>query len=108
MNIYQINKYISCVLMYKHNRGMLPNICNDMLTHHIMLHSCEMRQLITYKITHCKSNTRQNTLAYVGPKLWNTIVTKNHLDECPSIYIFKKKVKHHILGTYEQDYPSQL
>ena len=108
MNIYQLNKYISCVLMYTHNNGMLPNIFNDMFTHHIMLHSYKMRQEITYKIPYCKTNTRQNTLAYVGSKLWNTIVTKNHLDDCTSIYIFKKKVKHHIWGTYEQDYSSQL
>ena len=44
MSIYQLNQYISCVLMYKHNRGMLPNIFNDMLTHHIMLHSYKLRQ----------------------------------------------------------------
>ena len=43
MKIYQINKYVSCVLMYKHNRGMLPNVFNDMLTHHIMSHSHKMK-----------------------------------------------------------------
>ena len=60
INIYQLNKYISCVLMYKHKRGMLQNIFYDMLTHHIMLHSYKMRQEITYKIPYCKTNTRQN------------------------------------------------
>ena len=25
MNIYQLTKYVTCILMYKHSRGMLPN-----------------------------------------------------------------------------------
>ena len=85
--------------MYKHNRSMLPNIFNDMLTQHIISHNHNMRKEKVPKIPHCKTNTRQRTLVYVGPKLWNTIVTKNLLDDCTYIYIFKKTVKNHIWGT---------
>ena len=53
-----------------------------------------------YKIPHYKTNTRQNTLAYVGPKLWNTIVMNNHFEDCMSMNIFKKAMKHYIWRTY--------
>ena len=78
------------------------------VTYHFTQSKYETRQETVYKIPYCKTNIRQNTLAYVGPKLWNTIVIKDHLDDCTSIYIFKKTVKHYIWGTYEQDYSSQL
>ena len=88
MNIYQLNNNVSCVLMYKHNSGMSPNIFNDMLTKHITSPNHNMIQETVYTITYYKTDTRQNTMACVGPNLWNTIVIKNHFDECTSIYIF--------------------
>ena len=78
MKIYQLNKYVTCILMYKHNRGMLPNIFNDMLMKHTPSHNYNMRH-IAYKIPHCKTYTKQNTLTYVGQKLWNIIIMKNHI-----------------------------
>ena len=61
-NIYQLNKYETCILMYKHNRGMLPNIFNDMFIKHTPSHNYNMRQYIPYKIPHCKTITKQNTI----------------------------------------------
>ena len=85
MNIYQLNRYVTCILMYKHNMGMLPNTFNDMK--HTRSHNYNMRQHIAYKIVHCKTNTKQNTLTHVGPKLWNTVIMKNHIDDCTSMNI---------------------
>ena len=100
MNIYRLNKYVTCIVMYKHNRGMLPNIFNDMVIKHTPSHNYNMRQHIAYKIPHCKSNTKQNTLTYAGPKLSNTVVMKNHIDDCMSINIFQKAIKQYIWRTY--------
>ena len=52
MNIYQLNNNVSCVLMYKHNSGMSPNIFNDMLTKHITSPNHNMIQETVYKITY--------------------------------------------------------
>ena len=57
---------------------MLPNIFNDMLMKHTPSHNYTMRH-IAYKIPHCKTYTKQNTLTYVGQKLWNIIIIKNHI-----------------------------
>ena len=100
MNIYQLNKYVTCILKYKHSRGMLPNIFNDIFMKHTLSHNYNMRQHIADKIQHCKTNTKQNTLTYVGPKLWNTVIMKNHIDDCTSMNIFKKIMKQYIWRTY--------
>ena len=61
MNIYQLNKYLTCILMYKHYRGILLNIFNDILMKHTPSHTYNMRQhIIAYKIPYCKTNTKQN------------------------------------------------
>ena len=97
MNIYQVNKYTCCDFMYKHNRGMLPEIFNDMTTLNVSPHSHNMRQQTIDKKLYCYTKIRQNTLAYTGSKFWNTIVIKNHLEDCTSLQTFKKRVKALIL-----------
>ena len=85
MNIYQLNKYVTCIIMYKHNRGMLPNIFNDMFIKHTPSHNYN-------ETTYSLQNTtlqKQNTLTYASPNLWNTVIMKNHIDDCTSKYIPK-------------------
>ena len=50
--------------MYKHDRGMLPNIFNDMFMKHKPSHNYNHEA------------HKQNTFTYVGPKLWNTVIMK--------------------------------
>ena len=92
MNIYQVSKYICCGIMYKHNRGMLPEIFNDMITLNVSPHSLNTRQETVYKIPYCCTKIRQNTLAYTGSKCWNTILIKNHLEDCTLLQTFKKRI----------------
>ena len=91
MNIYKLNKYVTCILMYKHNKGLFPNIFNDMFMNHTPSHNYNMRQHVAYKKTHCKTNTKQNTLTYIGPTLWNTVIMKNRTDECLWIYLKRQR-----------------
>ena len=79
---------------------MLPDIFNDMFMKHTLSHNYNMRKHVAYKIPHCKINTKQNTLTYVGPKLWNTVIMKNHTDDCTFMNIFKKTTKQYIWRTY--------
>ena len=78
---------------------MLPNVFNGRLVKHTPSHNSTVRQHTAYKIPHCKTNTRQNTLACVGPKLWNTISMKNHIEECTSMNLYQKAMKQYIWRT---------
>ena len=53
MNIYQLNKPVTYILMYKYNRGMLPNIFNDKFMKYTPSHNNSMRQHVADKILHC-------------------------------------------------------
>ena len=76
INIYQQKKCVTCILMYKHNRGMLPNILNDMFMKHTPSHNYNMRQNIAYKNTTLQNQYQTKHTHYVGPKLWNTVIMK--------------------------------
>ena len=58
---------------------------------HTPSHNYNMRQHVAYKIPQCKTNTKQNTLTYIGPNLWNIVIMKNHIDDCTSVNIFKSQ-----------------
>ena len=79
MNIYQINKYMCCILMFKHNKAMLPTLFNDVFVLSPMTHKYCTRQKFAYKIPFCRTKCRQLSLAYVGPKIWNTFLRKSLL-----------------------------
>ena len=83
--------------MCKRNRGVLPNVFSDMLMKRTSLHNNSVTQHRVYRMPHCKTNTRQNSSAYAGPKLWNTIITKNQTEDCRSIIIFKKAMKRYTI-----------
>ena len=68
INIYQINKYMCCILMFKHNTAMLPTLFNDVFELSSMTHKYSTRQNIAYKIPFCRTKCRQLSLAYVRPK----------------------------------------
>ena len=50
VNICQLNKYITFILMYKYNRGMVPNIFNDIFKKYTQSHNYNMKQHIAYTI----------------------------------------------------------
>ena len=76
--------------MYKHNTGMLPHIYNALFIPSITLHTHNTRQYTEYEIEFCQ--TRQNTIAYVGPNMRNNIVVRHSLHNCLSIRVFKKEI----------------
>ena len=94
MNIYQINKYMCCILMFKHNKAMLPTLFNDVFVLSPITHKYCTRQKFAYKIPFCRTKCRQLSLAYVGPKIWNTFILDNFLQHSATLQIFKKSVKY--------------
>ena len=42
-----------------------------------------------YNIPFCRTNCRQLSLAYVGPKMWNTLILNSSLQHFATLHIFK-------------------
>ena len=92
----QNSKYLSGKQMFvlyayvfnKHKTGMLPHIYNVLFIPSITLHTHNTTQYTEYEIEFCQTSTRQNTIAYVVPNMWNNIVVRHNLHNCLSIHVF--------------------
>ena len=91
LNIYQVNKYLCCMLMYKHKTGMYHIYTMHCSYQHHPAYS-QYKTIYRNEIEFCQTSTRQNTIAYVGPNMWNNIVVRHNLHNCLSIHVFKKEI----------------
>ena len=109
MNIYQLNKYVTCILMYKRNRGMLPNILNDVFMKQTPSHNYSMRQH-NYSLQNTKLQNQCQTkhthlywsktmeCCYYEEEYWwlyQGYYSYRILD-CTSVNILKKAMKQYI------------
>ena len=97
MNIDQINKYMCCILMFKHNKAMLPTLFNDVFVLSPMTHKYCTKQQFAHKMPFCRTKCRQLSLAYVGPKIWNTFILDNFLQYSATLQIFKNSVTYMLM-----------
>ena len=91
MNMYQINSYLCCILIFEHNKRVLPILFNDVFVLSTMTHKYSTKYKLAYKIPFCITNCRQFSLAYVGPQMWNTLNLNNSLHYSATLQIFKKE-----------------
>ena len=74
LNIYQINKYITGIFMFKYNRGLLPNIFDTMFSKQTDVHKYCTRQNDLFTLPLCRTQSRKNSLSYYGAYLWNNCI----------------------------------
>jgi hypothetical protein len=92
-----IKIYLCCILMFKHNKGILPTLFNDVFVLSTTTHKYSPMQILTYNIPFCRTNYRQSSLAYVGSKMWNTLIMNNSLQYSATLHILKRRLKHLLL-----------
>ena len=69
MNVYLINTYLCCILMFMYNKGMLPALFNDVFVLSTMTHKCSTRKKLTYKIQFCRTNCSSYLWPILDPKI---------------------------------------
>ena len=93
LNIWQINKYLIGIFMYKHYHKLLPLSFNSFFTRNRDVHSHDTRQASKhYHIPIAHKNYSQSNIHFRGPIIWNDILTNK---TCPDITIgtFKRNLK---------------
>ena len=94
LTVYDINKLQIALHMYKIiNRLISYNEHFDFRTN-FQIHDHDTRQKNDIHQAYCRTQTRQNTLQFQGPKLWNALPTE--LKNVTPISHFKRKLKLHL------------
>jgi len=96
LNVYEIYKYQLLTHVYKSCNKLATNIYSqNYYTINSDIHHYNTRQRDKLHIPTCRTLTRQSTVAYQGPKVWNTLPMD--MRSSHSINIFQKKVKKFLL-----------
>ena len=83
---YQIGKF-----MYLFKRGLLPNYFRNMFTLASQLHSHYTRNCNLYYIPPCRTNIRNFSIQFQGPKFFNSLSPE--IQNSESIRLFGKDLK---------------
>ena len=62
-----------------------------------MIHKYNTRHKMNIHQAYCRTLTRQNTLQFQGPKVWNSL--PEVIKHLPSIFLFKRKLKLYSLSS---------
>ena len=89
----RVNQRI-CVNVYRYFNQIAPSYMSDIFIPQITLINTR-NSMHRLKIQIKKTNMGQNSLSYLGPKLWNTL--PNEIKACKSTNSFKHKVKNKFL-----------
>ena len=96
LTIKGIFKHDLAVIMYKHHQGALPSAFDDMLRSKIS--SIKTRSNSQLVPAFCRSTVSQQSMRYVGPKVWSEIPIA--IRKSRTISAFKKKLKQYFINGY--------
>ena len=88
---YQIGKF-----MYLFKSGLLPNYFRNMFTLASQLHSHYTRNCNLYYIPPCRTNIRNFSIRFQGPKFFNSLSPE--IQNSESIRLFGKRLKKFLLS----------
>jgi len=82
--------------MYLFKRGLLPNYFRNMFTLASQLHSHYARNCNLYHIPPCRTNIRNFSIWFQGPKFFNSLSPE--IQNSESIRLFGKRLKKFLLS----------
>ena len=87
LDIFSINSFSAATFMYTNN--LLPGSFHDLFLSSNQVHQYETRLASQYRPHFCRTNIKQFSILYQGPKIWNSLpispVSYTHLT-LPTIY----------------------
>ena len=97
LNVYEIYKYQLLTHVYKsYNRLNANTYSQQYYITNSNIHHYNTRQKDNLHVSQCRTRTRQNTIAYQGPKLWNLLPMD--VRSSLTINICQKKIKKLLLS----------
>ena len=91
LDIYQVNSFHVGKFMYKYQNRLLPSIFLDLFQTSSQIHNYNTRSATSLRPPKCRTNIKQFTLLFQGPKKWNALPST--LTSSTSLFSFSKKFK---------------
>ena len=85
INTFHIAKFIFC-----YHNNLLPPLFSTCCFTNSQTHGYSSRTAKNYRVHHCRTNLKNFTILYKGPKIWNSLPVQN--TSLSSFLNFKKKL----------------
>ena len=95
LDIYQINSLHIGKFMYKYQNRLLPSVFLDLFQTGNQIHKYNTRSASELRPLKCRTNIKQSTILFQGPKIWNAL--PNSLTTSNSFFSFSKNFKSFLL-----------
>ena len=69
LDIFQINTFQTAKFMYLYHKNLLPSLFLNLFNTSSHIHSYSTRTANNYRVPHCRTNLKQFTILYQGPKI---------------------------------------
>jgi hypothetical protein len=97
LNIYQLNSfYIGKFMFSYHNQLLPPSFLNLFITNN-EIHDYNTRNASSYRAHACRTNVKQFTILFQGPKLWNSL--PESVKCAQTINCFRNRILRYLLDT---------
>ena len=94
LSINNLYKFETAQIMFKHKNKQLPQAFQNFFT--LKTFCMKTRSNSQIISSFCRTTVSQQSLKFVGPKIWNTI--RPAIRDCQSSSVFKRKLTQHLLN----------
>ena len=95
LDIFQVNTFEIAKFMFHYHNNLLPPLFLSLFVTNSQVHNYGTRIASNYRAHSCRTNLKQFTILYQGPKIWNSLPVSI---TCSSSFCsFKKKMLEFLL-----------
>ena len=97
LDIFKLNTFHIAKFMFYYHYKLLPSSFLELFTKNSQIHTYGTSIASQYRSHKYRTNIKQFTILYQGPKIWNSLPP--YIISLTSFSSFKKKLIHHLLST---------
>ena len=98
LDIYKLNSFFSAKFMFSYIHSLLPPPFLHLFIRNNNFHNYYTRTASNYRSHICRTNIKQFTILYQGPKVWNSLPTD--ITSSESHLSFRKKILTFLINQY--------
>ena len=98
LNIFDLNKYLTCIFIFKYTNNLLPSSCTFLIDLPPVTCNYTLKNVGTFKINRCKMSYKESSVSVRGIKFWNSL--PNSVSTSLSIGSFKNSLHAYLSIAY--------
>ena len=98
LKFHDIHSFQLGFFMFSLNNSTLPSKFNNLFQINSQIHNYNTRNAHLFRLPLCRTNTRQFSIYFQGPKFYNSLTST--ITASPSSASFKRKLKEFLLSKY--------